>query len=97
MPKKYYCIDDFRLVAQQRLPRVIFDYVDGAAGFETSYRLNQEVIEQVRLMPRVLVDIQQRKLAKLFLDQTWALPFGIAPMGMPVSYTHLTLPTIYSV
>ena len=83
MPKKYYCIDDFRLVAQQRLPRVIFDYVDGAAGFETSYRLNQEVIEQVRLMPRVLVDIQQRKLAKLFLDQTWALPFGIAPMGMP--------------
>jgi len=83
MPKKYYCIDDFRLAAQQRLPRVIFDYVDGAAGFETSYRLNQEVIEQVRLMPRVLVDIQQRKLAKLFLDQTWALPFGIAPMGMP--------------
>ena len=83
MPKKFYCIDDFRLAAQQRLPRVIFDYVDGAAGFETSNRLNQEVIEQVRLMPRVLVNIQQRGLAKRFLDRTWALPFGIAPMGMP--------------
>ena len=34
MPRKYYCVDDFRLAAQQRMPRVIFDYVDGAAGFE---------------------------------------------------------------
>ena len=62
MPRKYYCVDDFRLAAQQRMPRVIFDYVDGAAGFETSSRLNREVIEQVRLLPRVLVDIRQREL-----------------------------------
>ena len=82
MPRKYYCVDDFRLAAQQRMPRVIFDYVDGAAGFETSSRLNREVIEQVRLLPRVLVDIRQRELAKTFLGRTWPLPFGIAPMGM---------------
>ena len=82
MTKKYYSVDDFRVGAQQRMPRVIFDYVDGAAGFETSSRLNQDVIEQVRLMPRVLVDIRQRKLAKTFLGRTWGLPFGIAPMGM---------------
>ena len=82
MTKKYYSVDDFRVGAQQRMPRVIFDYVDGAAGFETSSRLNQDVIEQVRLMPRVLVDIRQRELAKTFLGRTWGLPFGIAPMGM---------------
>ena len=82
MTKKYYCVDDFRVGAQQRMPRVIFDYVDGAAGFETSSRLNREVIEQVRLLPRVLVDIRQRELAKKFLGRTWGLPFGIAPMGM---------------
>ena len=82
MTKKYYCIDDFRVGAQQRMPRVIFDYVDGAAGFETSSRLNREVIDQVRLMPRVLVDIRERELAKKFLGRTWTLPFGIAPMGM---------------
>ena len=82
MTKKYYSVDDFRVGAQQRMPRVIFDYVDGAAGFETSSRLNQDVIEQVRLMPRVLVDIRQRKLAKTFLGRAWELPFGIAPMGM---------------
>jgi len=41
MTKKYYCVDDFRVGAQQRMPRVIFDYVDGAAGFETSSRLNR--------------------------------------------------------
>ena len=82
MPRKYYRVDDFRLAAQQRMPRVIFDYVDGAAGFETSSHLNREVIEQVRLLPRVLVDIRQRELAKIFLGRTWGLPFGIAPMGM---------------
>ena len=71
MTKKYYSVDDFRVGAQQRMPRVIFDYVDGAAGFETSSRLNQDVIEQVRLMPRVLVDIRQRKLAKTFLGRAW--------------------------
>ncbi|MDP6266070.1 MAG: alpha-hydroxy acid oxidase [Arenicellales bacterium] len=82
MPRKYYCVDDFRLAAQQRMPRITFDFVDGAAGFETSSRLNREVIEQVRLLPRVLVDIRQRELAKTFLGRTWGLPFGIAPMGM---------------
>ncbi len=82
MTKKYYCIDDFRVGAQQRMPRVIFDYVDGAAGFETSSRLNRDMIDQIRLMPRVLVDIRERELAKTFLGRTWTLPFGIAPMGM---------------
>ena len=82
MTKKYYCVDDFRVGAQQRMPRVIFDYVDGAAGFETSSRLNRDMIDQIRLMPRVLVDIRERELAKTFLGRTWSLPFGIAPMGM---------------
>ncbi|MEO1840108.1 MAG: alpha-hydroxy-acid oxidizing protein, partial [Pseudomonadota bacterium] len=82
MTKKYYCVDDFRVDAQQRMPRVIFDYVDGAAGFETSSRLNRDMIDQIRLMPRVLVDIRERELAKTFLGRTWTLPFGIAPMGM---------------
>ena len=82
MTKKYYCVDDFRVGAQQRMPRVIFDYVDGAAGFETSSRLNRDMIDQIRLMPRVLVDIRERELAKTFLGRTWTLPFGIAPMGM---------------
>ena len=81
MTKKYYCIDDFRVGAQQRIPKVIFDYVDGAAGFETSSRLNREVIEQVRRMPRVLVDIRERELAKKFLGRTGTVPFGLDPMG----------------
>lgn len=82
MTRKYYCVDDFRLAAKQRMPRITFDYVDGAAGHETSSRLNREVVEQVRLLPRVLVDISQRELKKPFLGRTWGLPFGIAPMGM---------------
>jgi isopentenyl diphosphate isomerase/L-lactate dehydrogenase-like FMN-dependent dehydrogenase len=81
MTKKYYCIEDFRVGAQQRMPRVIFDYVDGAAGFETSSRLNREVIEQVRLLPRVLVDIRQRELAKKFSGSNLGTAFRDSSHG----------------
>ncbi|GIS88289.1 MAG: hypothetical protein CM1200mP18_09990 [Gammaproteobacteria bacterium] len=81
MHRKYYRVDDFRLAAQQRMPRVIFDYVDGAAGFETSSHLNREVIEQVRLLPRVLVDIRQRELAKNFSGSNLGTAFRDSPHG----------------
>ena len=64
------------------MPRVMFDYVDGAAGGETAARLNEEDLENIRLTPRVLVNVENRKLSKRLLGQHFDLPFGIAPMGM---------------
>ncbi len=64
------------------MPRMMFDFVDGAAGNERAERRNQDALEKILLQPRVLQDISQLELGKHFLGQSWSLPFGIAPMGM---------------
>ena len=60
----------------------MFDYIDGAAGKEMAADLNEQALDDIRLQPRVLVNVEQRSLAKRFLGREMALPFGIAPMGM---------------
>ena len=82
MPKKIFSASDARKYARRRLPRIIFDFIDGSAGEETAHALNVEMIESLRLLPRVLVNVDRRNHAKVLFGQTWNLPFGIAPMGM---------------
>ncbi len=82
MRNKIYSNSDARRLARLRLPRLIFDFVDGSAGEEKACALNVESIESLRMMPRTLVDVDNRNLEKRLFDQNWALPFGIAPMGM---------------
>ena len=69
-------------MAHRRLPRIVFDYIDGAVGNESAAANNLAALERLRLMPRVLAPTQQYLLAKPFLGQNLSLPFGIAPMGM---------------
>ena len=82
MSKKIFSASDARKYARRRLPRIIFDFIDGSAGEETACTLNVEAIEALRLLPRVLVNVDNRNLQKALFDQAWNLPFGIAPMGM---------------
>ncbi|MDP6406540.1 MAG: alpha-hydroxy-acid oxidizing protein [Alphaproteobacteria bacterium] len=79
---RFFCVADARVQARRRMPRMMFDYVDGAAGNESASRLNCQVLDAIRLLPRVLVNVEERSLTKSFLDREWGLPFGIAPMGM---------------
>ena len=71
-----------RRLAQKRLPRMVFDYIDGAAGQETAASTNAADLALVKLAPRVLADLQPPDLGTAFLGKPCALPFGIAPMGM---------------
>lgn len=73
---------DARALAAGRLPRLIFDFIDGGAGYETAIELNQADLLAMRLMPRVLADVQGEDLGTTFLGRRYNLPFGIAPMGM---------------
>ena len=59
----------------------MFDYVDGAAGTEAAARLNVSALHEVRLQPRVLVNVEQRSVQKRIFGLDAGLPFGIAPMG----------------
>ena len=82
MANKIFSVADARKYAHRRLPRLIFDYVDGSAGDENASQLNIERLDDLRLLPRVLVNVDERSYRKRLFDETWDLPFGIAPMGM---------------
>jgi (S)-mandelate dehydrogenase len=82
MNNKIFSLSDARKFAKRRMPRMTFDYIDGSAGDERACALNVEMIEALRMLPRVLVNVENRSCRKSLFDKTWELPFGIAPMGM---------------
>ena len=82
LSKQLFSVAEARQVAKRRLPRMMFDFIDGASGDESLRDLNSAMIDHVRLMPRVLIDISERAMSTSILGQETGLPFGIAPMGM---------------
>ena len=81
-------IEDLRAMAKRTVPRTVFDYVDGAANDEVTYRRNRSGFEDVKLRPRALVDVSSIELATTVLGREIALPI-IAP---PTGATGLTHP-----
>lgn len=82
MPKQIFTVDDARIKAKRRLPKMVFDYIDGAAGRELLATENISAFQKIKLQPRTLINVEGRTLNKTFLGKNWGLPFGIAPMGM---------------
>ena len=80
--KKIHSLDDARELAKKRLPKMFFDFVDGAAGDEKLCELNSTALDQIRLEPKVLRNVEKRNLSKKFFNINYDLPFGFAPMGM---------------
>lgn len=82
MSQPFYSIDEARQKAARRQPKMIFDFIDGAAGAERAKEKNRNALNEIELQPRVLVQVEHRSLRKRFLGRDWGVPFGIAPMGM---------------
>lgn len=74
--------EDARRLARRRLPWMIFDYIDGAAGSETGAARNRAAIDAQTLRPRILKNVSSRSLSTTLFSETTKRPFGIAPMGM---------------
>ena len=75
------CLADFEGVARQRLPKRIFEYIEGGVEDGISLRANRSCFDALALQTRVLVDTSARSSEVSTLGHTWAAPFGIAPMG----------------
>ncbi|MBV2358761.1 alpha-hydroxy-acid oxidizing protein [Thalassococcus sp. CAU 1522] len=71
-----------RQIARRRLPWMVFDYIDGAAGNEAGARRNRQALDDICLAPRILKDVSDRDLGTTLFGQRTGRPFGIAPMGM---------------
>ena len=80
--KKIHSLEDARKLAKKRLPKMFFDFVDGAAGDEKLCESNSTALDQIRLEPKILRNVEKRKLNKKIFGINYDLPFGFAPMGM---------------
>ncbi len=77
-----HCAEDARRLARRRLPWMVFDYIDGAAGSEVGAARNRAAMDAMTLRPRILRDVSDRSLESLVFGKPSQRPFGIAPMGM---------------
>lgn len=75
-------VDDYRLLAQRRLPRIAFDFLEGGSEDETGLTHNRAVFERLRFRPRRLTDISTRSLRTELFGRSLPLPLAIAPTGM---------------
>jgi isopentenyl diphosphate isomerase/L-lactate dehydrogenase-like FMN-dependent dehydrogenase len=74
-------VEDFRLMAQRRLPQVVFDYLDGGAENEFTLRENVRSFQEVTFRPRHAVAIGECDLRTTVLDSEISLPIMLAPVG----------------
>ena len=76
-----HTIHDLRRVARRRLPRAVFDYVDGGAEDERTLERNTGGFEELALLPRVLRDVDEVDLTTTILGTPSELPIALAPTG----------------
>lgn len=74
--------DDYRRIAEKRLPRALFDYIDGGAGAEKTLRDNVDDFARVRLKQRVMRDVSALDTKVDLFGQSWSMPLALAPIGM---------------
>jgi L-lactate dehydrogenase (cytochrome) len=79
--KNAHTIEDLRRAAKRRLPRVVFDYIDGGSDGEVTMRENCTVFDRVRFRPRNAAAMGTVDLHATVLGMTIDLPFLLAPVG----------------
>lgn len=75
-------VADFAAAARRRLPRVVWDYLDGGAEDETTLRDNRAGFERLKIMPRVLTGNAKRDQSVELFGTRFASPFMIGPTGL---------------
>lgn len=76
------CASDYRLLAEKRLPRFLFDYLDGGAYAELTLRRNVADFEAMELRQRILRDVSALSTEANFLDQPLSMPLALSPVGL---------------
>lgn len=74
-------IEDLRRIAERKVPRMFYDYVDSGSWTETTYRNNETDFDRIKLRQKVLVDMEGRSLATTMIGEEVSMPVAIAPTG----------------
>ena len=81
-------VSDYRALAKARLPHFLFEYLDGGSYDEVTLRRNVEDLRNVALRQRVLRDVSAIDLSTELFGQRWAMPVGLAPVGLSGLYAR---------
>ncbi|OHV73619.1 alpha-hydroxy-acid oxidizing enzyme [Pseudofrankia sp. BMG5.36] len=74
-------VEDFRRLARRRLPRAVFDALEGGAGDEVSLRRNRTAFDRIEFRPRPLADVAKRDLSTTVFGERLSMPIMLAPTG----------------
>ncbi len=75
-------IEDLRVLAQKRVPRMFYDYADSGSWTEGTYRANESDFAPIKFRQRVAVNMENRSLATTMAGQAVKMPVAIAPVGL---------------
>ena len=75
-------IEDLRVLAQKRVPRMFYDYADSGSWTESTYKANESDFQKIKLRQRVAVNMEGRTTASHMVGEAVAMPVAIAPTGM---------------
>ncbi|PZQ65569.1 MAG: L-lactate dehydrogenase [Variovorax paradoxus] len=75
-------IEDLRVQAEKRVPRMFYDYADSGSWTEGTYRANEADFQKIKLRQRVAVNMENRTTAAAMVGQSATMPVAIAPVGL---------------
>jgi len=75
-------IEDLRVLAKKRVPRMFYDYADSGSWTESTYRANEADFQKIKLRQRVAVNMENRSTATTMVGQAAKMPVAIAPTGL---------------
>jgi L-lactate dehydrogenase (cytochrome) len=75
------CIEDLRVLAKKRVPRMFYDYVDTGSWTECTYRANEADFQPIKLRQRVAINMEGRSTATTMVGEKVAMPVATAPVG----------------
>ena len=82
MPQQITTIEELRVLAKKRVPRMFYDYVDSGAWTGSTYEANETDFKRIKLRQRVAVDVSNRSLATTMVGQPVSMPVALAPTGI---------------
>ena len=75
-------IEDLRVLAEKRVPRMFYDYADSGSWTEGTYRANEQDFQKIKLRQRVAVNMENRSTATTMVGTKVKMPVAIAPVGL---------------
>ena len=77
-----HTVEDARKISKRKLPKMVWDFIDGGADGELAVAANRRSLDEIYLRPRFLTDVSRRDISTNIFGERAAIPFILSPAGM---------------